>query len=130
VASWEDVRRLATALPEVTEQSGREGLVQWRVKDKNFVWERPLRAADRTALGDAAPEGPILGVRTADLDAKDKLLAEWSDSAFTTPHFDGYPAVLMRLERLTPADLEDIVTEAWISRAPVRLRKQFLETKE
>jgi len=63
VASWEDVSRLALALPQTREEVRREHRV-WTVKDKYFVWERPLRESDRKALGDAAPEGPILGAAT------------------------------------------------------------------
>jgi len=60
VATWEDVRRIALGLPETSERLSRDRR-QWRVKDKLFVWERPLRRSDLEALGDAAPDGPILG---------------------------------------------------------------------
>src|SRR5205807_1908148 len=66
VADWDDVRRLALALPEATEEP-LHGLVSWRVRGKLFVWERPLRQSDLRALGDAAPEGPILGARVEHL---------------------------------------------------------------
>ena len=65
MATWDDVRRLATALPEVTERSS-HGQPAWRVADKLFVWERPLRKGDVEALGPDAPDGPILGARVAD----------------------------------------------------------------
>lgn len=68
VATWDDVRRLATALPGVEERTG--DTVQWRVGDRLFVWERPLRRADLEALGDGAPDGDVLGVRVADLGVK------------------------------------------------------------
>ena len=68
MATWDDVRRIALALPETGERLSR-GLRQWRVKDKLFVWERPLRRADLEALGDAAPEGPVLGARVEHLGA-------------------------------------------------------------
>src|SRR5271155_1905038 len=58
--SWDDVRRIALALPESSEGSSR-GLASWRVREKGFVWERPLRPADIRALGDEAPTGAILG---------------------------------------------------------------------
>ncbi len=60
--NWEDVRRIALDLPETSERVSRE-LCQWRVKDKLFVWERPLRSGEVEALGGAAPDGPILGAR-------------------------------------------------------------------
>jgi hypothetical protein len=126
VADWEDVRRIALALPASTEVESR-GLRQWRVGDKLFVWERPLRRSDLEALGDAAPSGPILGARVEHLVAKDALLADNPDVFFTTPHFDGYPAVLVRLERISVEDLTEVVVEAWLNRAPKRLVKAYLD---
>jgi hypothetical protein len=128
VANWDDVRRLALAMPEAEERLARERL-QWRVKEKLFVWERPLRRSDREALGDSAPSGPILGARVEHLVAKDALLADDPDVFFTTPHFDGYPAVLVRLERIGLDDLEELVVEAWLARAPKRLAGRYLEAR-
>lgn len=125
VATWDDVRRLATALPGVEERAG--DTVQWRVADRLFVWERPLRRADLDALGASAPDGDVLGVRVADLGVKEALLADAS-ACFTTPHFDGYPAVLVRLAEVPPDELEELVTEAWLARAPARLVAEHLGT--
>jgi hypothetical protein len=127
MATWDDVRRLALALPETAERVSRDGLAAWDVKDKTFAWERPLRPADRKALGPAAPEGPVLAARVPDLGAKEALLAEAGDTWFTTPHFQGYPAILARLDQATVADLEELLVEAWLSRAPKRLAKQYLD---
>ena len=129
MATWDDVRRLALALPETNEELSRD-LRRWRVKDKLFVWERPLRRSDLEALGDAAPDGPILGARVEHLGAKEALLADDPGVFFTTPHFDGYPAVLVRLERIGPEDLDELITEAWLARAPKRLVKQYLDEPE
>ena len=128
MATWDDVRRLALALPETTEDESRE-LRSWRVRKKTFVWERPLRPSDLRALGDAAPKGPILGARVEHLVAKEALLADNSSVFFTTPHFDGYPAVLVRLDEITVEDLEEVVVEAWLVQAPKRLAKQYVETE-
>jgi len=127
MASWDDVRRLALALPETTEQSS-HGHPAWRVRDKLFVWDRPLRAADLRALGDAAPAGPILGARVEHLGAKEALLADDPRIYFTTPHFDDYPAVLVRLERIALDELEELIVEAWLARAPAPLARDFLDT--
>jgi hypothetical protein len=124
VADWEDVRRCALRLPEVTEGSGEHN--QWRVKGKLFVWERPLRKGDVAALGDSAPTGPILGVMVADVDEKEAILAEEPDVFFTTPHFNGYPAVLARLERMPVEMLEAVAVDAFLARAPKRLVKEYL----
>jgi hypothetical protein len=127
VGGWDDVRRIALDLPETSEQSSR-GLAFWRVRDKGFVWERPLRSTDLRALGDAAPEGPILGARVEHLGAKEALLADDPSVYFTTPHFDGYPAVLVRLDRIAVDELEELIVEAWLARAPKRLAKQYVDT--
>jgi hypothetical protein len=126
VATWDDVRRIAMALPEAGERTSR-GNLQWRVKDKLFVWERPLRRPDLEALGADAPDGPILGVRVEHLGAKEALLASDPDVFFTTPHFDGYPSVLIRLEKIGLEDLEDVIVEAWLSRAPKRTAQAYLD---
>jgi hypothetical protein len=129
VATWDDVRRRALAMPEATEVVSR-GNVQWRVKDKLFVWERPLRRSDLAALGSAAPGGPILGARVEHLVAKEAMLADDPEVFFTTPHFDGYPAVLVRLDRIEPDDLDEVIVEAWLARAPPRLVKAYLEARD
>jgi hypothetical protein len=128
VATWDDVARLALALPGTSERVSRDNR-QWVVKDKLFVWERPLRQTDLKALGPSAPDGPILGARVEHLVAKDAVLADDPEVFFTTPHFDGYPAVLVRLERIALDDLEEIVTEAWLVRAPKRLAQAFLDDR-
>ena len=125
MATWDDVQRLALDLPETSERVSR-GLRQWCVRDKLFVWERPLRKADLAALGDAAPDGPILGARVEHLGAKEALLADDPGVFFTTPHFDGYPAILVRLDEIAAADLEEVIVEAWLDRAPKRLADEFL----
>jgi hypothetical protein len=125
MATWDDVRRLALALPETEERPSR-GLRRWRVKDKLFVWERPLRRSDLEALGEAAPRGPILGARVEHEGAKAALIADDPGVFFTTPHFDGYPAILVRLDRIAPGDLEEVVVEGWLARAPARLVRAYL----
>ena len=125
MATWSDVRRLALALPGTAERSSR-GLPQWRVKDKLFVWERPLRRADLEALGAGAPDGDILGARVADLGVKQALIADAPGVYFTTPHFDGYPAILVRLDRIGGAELSELISEAWLARAPKRLAGEYL----
>jgi hypothetical protein len=126
MAGWDDVRRIALALPETSEQTSRD-LAFWRVRDKGFVWERPLRPADLRALGDGAPTGPILGARVEHLIAKEAMLADDPEVFFTTPHFDGYPAVLVRLDKIPVGDLEEVIVEAWLARAPKRLARQYVE---
>jgi len=126
MATWDDVQRLALAMPQSDERISRENR-QWRVKDKLFVWERPLRRSDLEALGDAAPDGPILGARVEHVVAKEALLADDPGVFFTTPHFDGYPAVLVRLDEISVEDLEEVIVEAWLCRAPKRLMQAYVD---
>jgi hypothetical protein len=125
MATWDDVRRMALALPETSVKPS-WGLDHWRVRDKVFAWERPLRRADYEALGDDAPDGPILGVRVPDLGVKEALLTDAPDVFFVTPHFDGYPAVLICLEQIPVDELEELMIEAWLDRAPKRLAQEYL----
>jgi hypothetical protein len=128
MATFDDVARIALELPETSEGTSR-GSRRWQVKDKLFVWERPLRRADREALGDATPEGPILGVRVEHLGAKEALLESEPGFCFTTPHFDGHPSVLVQLDRVGLEDLEELVVEAWLARAPKRLADAFVQER-
>jgi hypothetical protein len=128
VASWDDVRRIALSLPETSERPS-HGNTSWRVRDKLFVWERPLRPADLRALGDAAPDGPILGARVEHLGAKEALIADDPAVYFTTPHFDGYAAVLVRLDQIAADELEELIVEAWMVQAPKRLAWDYMEAR-
>ena len=112
--------RVCGALPGTTESTSYGGRA-WKVAGKGFVWERPLRAKDRAELGNAAPTGPVLGASVPDEGAKRALIAEEPDVYFTTRHFDGYPAVLARLDALDETALTELAGEAWACRAPRRL---------
>lgn len=127
MATWDDVRRIATGLPETVERLSR-GSPQWRVKDRLFVWERPLRRRDLEALGDAAPSDVPLAARVPDLGAKQALLADAAGAYFTIPHFDGYRAILVHVDRIGIDELEELLTEAWLVQAPKRLAKAFLDS--
>jgi len=123
VATWDDVGRIVGELPETAEASPRN----WRVRKKLIAWERPLRKADYAALGADAPDGDILGARVADEGVKFALVADEPGVYFTTPHFDGYPAVLVRLAEIGVPELEELITEAWLAQAPKALSRKFLK---
>jgi hypothetical protein len=123
MATWDDVRRIALGLPETSELSGSDGIPAWKVKDKTFAWERPLRKSDIAAIGPV--DGPILATRVPDLGVKEALLADDPAVYFTTPHFNGYPAVLVHLDEIPVPELEELLTEAWFGRAPKRLAKEY-----
>ncbi|BEP11877.1 MmcQ/YjbR family DNA-binding protein [Acidothermaceae bacterium B102] len=121
MVDWDDVAAAAGVLPAVT-QDGHT----WSVRGKSFLWERPLGKADTRAMGDAMRDAPILGARTADEGVKLALIADDPAVFFTIPHFDGFPAVLVWLDRLDRPTLQELVTDAWLSRAPQRLVDAFL----
>ena len=127
MATWDDVQQIALSLPETDEGESR-GSPMWRVKGKGFVWERPLREPDLKALGDDAPAGPILGAWVPDEGVKHGLIAADPGVFFTTPHFDGYAAVLVSLEAIAVDELEELIVESWLLKAPKRLARSYIET--
>jgi hypothetical protein len=129
MATWDDVERIALALPATSERLS-WGQRHWCVKGKGFVWERPLRKTELKALGDAAPDGPIVAAWVEHLGAKEAMLQSEPGIYFTTPHFDGYAIVLARLEALDVEELRELATEAWLARAPARLANEFLAAGE
>jgi hypothetical protein len=130
MATWRDVRRIALKLPSTSEEVRSSGTSAWIVNKKFFAWERPLRPTDIAALGDRAPVGPILGVRTADLEMKAVFLASDPKVFFTTPHFEGYPAVLIRLDKISTSQLKDVIIEAWLARAQKRAVAAYLSDNQ
>ena len=125
MATWDDVDRLARELPDVVAGSDTNGL-KWEVHKKYFAYERPLRKRDLAELGDAAPTGEILGLRVADLDDKRGLIGSNPEVFFTIPHYAEWPAVLVLLEKIDEEQLREVVTDAWLCRAPKRLAAKFL----
>jgi hypothetical protein len=111
VPDWESVRELALALPEAEDASGSRPA--FRVRGKLFAWMSRPR------------DGSALAVRV-DPDEKQLILESNPDVYFTTPHYDGYPAVLMRLDKIEPAELAERIEDAWLTRVPKRLAAKFL----
>jgi hypothetical protein len=132
VQTFDDVARLAAALPGVTEgeDKHRHGHRTWEIGGKAFAWERPFSKADIKRYGDQTPpQGPILAVRVADLAEKEAVLAASAnaDAFFTIPHFDGYSAVLIQLAKVTPEALRDAITDGWLACAPRALADQYAQ---
>jgi hypothetical protein len=133
VVSLVDVARIAAELPEVVEADQR-GKRLWSVIGggrsggaKAFAWERPFSKADIRRYGDQPPpDGPILAVRVADLHEKEAVLAANPEVFFTIPHFDGYPAVLIQLEKVSEVDLREALFDGWLACAPSELADRHL----
>lgn len=123
MATLSDVERIALDLPEVQEGTS-YGNRAWKVRNKTFVWERPLRQRDLDELGDAAPDGVVVGARVADELTKDVLCENEGPAVFATTHFDGFNAVLIDLDRVEGDLLEDLINDAWRAMAPARLTSE------
>lgn len=126
MATWEDVGRIAAVLPDTAEHRPRE----WAVHGRNFAWERPLRRRDLDELGVSAPDTAPLGFYVADEGEKLALVGDEPSTFFPTAHFAGYPIVLARLDRVAVPELEELLEDAWLARAPRRLAQAFLDATE
>jgi hypothetical protein len=117
----DDVRRLAAELPEAT--LGVEGSGQMRIsfRGKGLAWTWLERAGGK---GPRVPNPSVLAVRVSGSVEKEELLASEPDIFFTEPHYNGYPAVLVRLDAIEPDELRELLTDAWRLRAPKRMQKE------
>ena len=116
MATQADVRRIALSLPETEENSSRFAFsVKNKDKLKGFVWVWMERVHPKKAR---VPQPKVIAIRTASLDDKEFLLSLDSDKFFTEPHYNGFPAVLVRLAAITVRELRPLITEAWQSQAP------------
>ena len=126
MATWAQAEGVLAALPLIRAADGARA---WRLDAASgqtlVAWERPLRKSDLAALGADAPTGAILGVRVP-LDGKDLLLASEPGWCFTTPHFNGYPAVLVHLPKIRVPVLRQLLTDAVASAvaAPPKRRRR------
>jgi hypothetical protein len=111
MANAEDVRRLALALPHVVEMDG-EGF-DFRVANKGFVWSYPEGFGGRRVI-----RTDIAVLYVGDEAEKQALLLGEPEVFFTARGYDGWPLVLLRLAKVRPARLRELITDAWLMRAP------------
>ena len=128
MSTMDDLDELALAMPQATKELTDDGRPVYLVNGKFFCSHRERR---RDAIDPQTSErlDDVLMFRVADLGEKELLLSDARGVYFTTPHFDGYPAVLVRipdLSRLDRDELRDLVAGAWLSRAPKRVAKAWL----
>jgi hypothetical protein len=129
VTTMADLDALALAMPHTTKETSDDGRPAYFVHGKLFCCHRSRRR-DAIDPGTGERLDDVLMFRVADLGVKELLLADDRAVFFTTPHFDGYPAVLIRipdLARLDRDDLRDAVVEAWLTRAHKRVAKAWLD---
>src|SRR5919109_4019033 len=113
-----DLDELAMSLPQTTKEVSDDGRPSYHVHGKLFCFHRGRRPdAVDPSTGERLDD--VLMFRVADLGVKELMLSDTRGIYFTTKHFDGYPAVLVRIPQLAKLDrdeLFDLVVEAWLTR--------------
>jgi hypothetical protein len=127
-----DLDELALGLPQTTKEVSEDGRPSYLVHGKRFCLQRSRRPdAIDPETGERLDD--VLMFRVEDLDVKELILADDRSIYFTTPHFNGYPAVLVRIPDLAKLDREelfDLVAEAWLTRAQKRVAKAWLAEQQ
>ena len=118
MATQADVRRIALSLPGAEQEPGRFAFaVRNKDKLKGFVWIWRERVDPKKPK---VPNPKVVALRVANLFDKDFLIASDPERFFTEPHYNGFPAVLVRLPAITVRDLRPLITEAWRCQAPAK----------
>ncbi len=128
MATMGDLDELALAMPHTTKEVSADGRPAYFVHGKLFCCHRNRRR-DASDARTGEPLDDVLMFRVADLGVKELLLSDARGVFFTTPHFDGYPAVLVRLDRIALGDLREVVVEAWLDRAPKRVAQAYVASR-
>lgn len=123
MATQADVRRIATALPGVEAVRDRFAFsVRNKGTLKQFVWVWKERIDPKKPR---VPNFDVIAVRVPTLADRDRLLAAKPQKFFTEPHYEGFPAVLVRLKAVTVADLRSLLRDAWLCQAPPDLKQRL-----
>lgn len=119
----DDVRRVALSLPEVTEGTDGFGFsVPNKGKAKGFAWAWNERIEPKQPR---VPNPGVLAIRVSGEEEKQFLIGAQPDVFFTEPHYNGFPAILVRLEAIAMDQLEELLTAAWRIQAPKPLVREF-----
>jgi hypothetical protein len=127
-----DLDELALAMPQTTKDVSEDGRPTYLVHGKMYCFHRGRRP-DAVDAETGERLADVLVFRVADLEEKELLLADRPGVFFTTPHWNGYPAVLMCIPDLAALDrdeLRDLVVGAWLTRAQKRVAKAWLAEHE
>jgi hypothetical protein len=123
VARQRDVRRIALSLPDTAESEERFAFsVRNGAKEKGFAWVWMERVDPKQAR---VPQPEVLAVRVANAGEKEALIASDPETFFTEPHYNGFPAVLVRLPNIGVEELREVLTDAWRIQAPKALVREF-----
>jgi hypothetical protein len=124
VAGQEDVRRIALSLPETAESDERFAFsVLNKGKPKGFVWAWNERVHPKKPR---VPRPDVVAIRVIDQADKDALIASDGEVFFTEPHYNGFPAVLVRLPAVGLEQLEELIVDGWRCQAPRALVEAWL----
>lgn len=127
MATQADVRRIALSLPATEQVAGRFAFgVRNKGKLKDFVWVWMERVAPKKPR---VPEPRVIAVRTATIEDRELMIARDPAKFFTEPHYEGFPAVLVRLPAVTARELEPIIREGWRCQASRDLKVTELSAR-
>ena len=116
MADQEDVRRIALALPDTSEAEDHFAFsVRNKGKQKGFVWAWNERVEPKKPR---VPRADVVAIRVAGQLDKEALLASGEEKCFTEPHYNGFPAILVRLPLIDLDELEELIADAWRCQAP------------
>jgi hypothetical protein len=123
MADQDDVRRIALSLPQTVEAEDRFAFsVVHNGKQKGILWVWHERIEPKKPR---VPRPDVVAIRVANESEKETLLASDPDKFFTEPHYNGFPAVLVRLAAIEPDELAELIADAWLCQAPRVLAREF-----
>jgi len=123
MADQQDVRRIALALPETRESEEHFAFsVLNKGKQKGFVWAWNERVTPKKPK---VPNPDVVAIRVADQHEKEALLSTGEEAFFTEPHYNGFPAILVRLSAIEVDELSELIVDGWRCQAPRALVEAF-----